>query len=67
MLADLEFRDDDSEEEKRIKFQLIDLYNQRLKKREQIKQFVIEHRLLDSKYQEEKNKLRSELERESFE
>ena len=41
MLANLEFRDDDSEEEKRIKFLIIDLYNRRLEKRNQIKHFVI--------------------------
>jgi len=33
LLAELEFNDDDSEEEEQIKFNIIDIYNQKLAER----------------------------------
>ena len=66
LLANLEFRDDDCEEEKRIKFQFIEEYNRRLNKRNHVKQFILEHRLLEDNFQKEAEKGRTDLEKEAF-
>jgi transcriptional adapter 2-alpha len=47
----MEFNDDDSEEEKRMKFRLIDIYNHKLTERIRRKEFVISRKLLDVKEQ----------------
>ena len=67
LLANLEFRDDDCEEEKRIKYRIIEEYNKRLEKRNKIKEFVLEHRLFEDNYPKEMDKNRNEYEREAFE
>ncbi len=41
-LADMDFAEDDTEEETRIKFCILEIYNRRLKEREKRKKFVIE-------------------------
>jgi len=41
LLANLEFRDDDTEEETRIKHLIIKEYNRRLDRRNEIKKFVL--------------------------
>jgi len=45
----MEFNDDDSEEEKKMKYRLIDIYNQKLTERIRRKEFVISRKLLDLK------------------
>lgn len=47
LLADLEFRDDDDENEVAVKMKLISEYNKRIEKRRRVHTFVLEHRLLD--------------------
>lgn len=49
LLAEMEFNDDDSEEEKQMKFRLIDIYNHKLDERIKRKEFVITRGLLDLK------------------
>jgi transcriptional adapter 2-alpha len=49
LLAEMEFNDDDSEEEKKMKYRLIDIYNQKLTERIRRKEFVISRKLLDLK------------------
>lgn len=51
LLAEMEFNDDDSEEEKQMKFRLIDIYNHKLDERIKRKEFVITRGLLDLKEQ----------------
>lgn len=58
-MANLEFRDDDSEEEIAIKFKIIDAYNRRIEQRNHVKHFVLEHRLLEENYQKEMDKYRN--------
>ena len=48
-MADLEFFDDDTEEEKKLKNDVIELYNARLDERIRRKKFVTERGLLDFK------------------
>lgn len=49
LLADMEFHDDDSTENIKLKEQVIELYNARLDERIRRKKFVIERGLLDLK------------------
>ena len=63
ILANLEFRDDDCEEEIQIKFKLIEEYNKRLDRRNSVKKFVIEHRLLEDNYQKDMDRNRTDLEK----
>lgn len=49
LLADMEFHDDESSENVRLKENVIDLYNARLDERIRRKKFVIERGLLDLK------------------
>ena len=55
----MEFRDDDCEQEIRIKFQMIEEYNRRLERRNHVKKFVLEHRLLEDHYQKDMDKSRT--------
>ena len=50
-IADLEFLDEDTDEDKALKFKMLELYNQELNEREQRKEFVIEHNLIDIRKQ----------------
>jgi transcriptional adapter 2-alpha len=56
LLAEMEFNEDDSEEEKKVKFRLMDIYNYRLTERIRRKEFVINGNLLDAKEQNQFNK-----------
>lgn len=47
LIADLAIEDDDTEEEKALKLRLVQIYNERLEKRETVKAFLLEHGLLD--------------------
>ena len=50
-IADLEFLDEDTDEDKALKFKMLELYNQELNEREKRKEFVIEHNLIDIRKQ----------------
>ena len=50
MLADLEFKDDDTPEEIELKFRIIENYNKRLDERQKRYQFTIDHHILDIDY-----------------
>ena len=45
----MEFNDDDTEEEREMKFRLIDIYNKKLTERIKRKEFVISRKILDTK------------------
>ena len=66
LLADLEFNEDDSTEERSMKLQLIDVYNERLGERIKRKEFVISRKLLDLKEQARLDRSRSKEEKEIF-
>ena len=62
----MEFNDDDSEEEKLMKFRLIDIYNHKLDERLKRKEFVITRGLLDLKEQMRLEKNRTKEEKEIY-
>jgi len=64
LLADLEFNDHDSEEDRKLKLKMLDIYEQKLKVREQMKNIVLEHGLLDFKKHQNLERKRSKAERE---
>jgi transcriptional adapter 2-alpha len=66
LLAEMEFNDDDSEEEKKMKFRLIDIYNHKLTERIRRKEFVISRKLLDLKEQNRLDKTRTKEEKEIY-
>lgn len=66
LLAEMEFNDDDSEEEKKMKFRLIDIYNHKLTERIRRKEFVISRKLLDLKEQSRLDKTRTKEEKEIY-
>ena len=66
LLAEMEFNEDDSQEEKQMKFNLIDIYNKRLTERIRRKEFVISRKLLDLKEQLRLDKTRSKEEKEIY-
>lgn len=47
LIADLVINDTDTDEEKRLKFRLVEIYNQRLKKREEMKHLMIARNLVN--------------------
>ena len=49
ILHDMEFFDNETEDDRQLKFQVLDLYNARLDERIKRKKFVIERELLDIK------------------
>ena len=59
LLAEMEFNEDDSEEERKMKFRLIDIYNHKHNERLRRKEFVISRRLLDLKEQLRLDRTRS--------
>lgn len=59
LLAEMEFNDDDTEEEKAMKYRLMDIYNEKLNERIKRKEFVITRKLLDLKEQMRLDKLRT--------
>lgn len=66
LLAEMEFNDDDTEEEKEMKFNLITIYNHKLTERIRRKEFVITRNLLDLKEQARIEKMRSKEEKEIY-
>jgi len=58
-IADLDFRDDDSEEIKQAKLRMLEIYNRRLDDRERVKQFILDRGLLNMKKEGALNKKRS--------
>ena len=66
LLSELEFFDDDKIQEKRLKFEIIDLYNQRLDERIKRKNFVIERELVDVKKIQGLEKRKNKREKEIF-
>ena len=64
LLAEMEFNDDDSEEDKAMKFRLIDIYNHKLDERIKRKEFVISRKLLDIREQMRLDKARTKEEKE---
>lgn len=64
LLADMEFFDDDTEAEKKLKDDVLKLYNEKLDERIARKKFVIENGLLDIKKQHQRERNRPKEERE---
>jgi transcriptional adapter 2-alpha len=64
VLADLEFNDDDDESERKLKHEVIAIYNKRLDERERRKRLIIERGLLDYKRLQAADRKRSPEERE---
>ncbi|KAK6588248.1 hypothetical protein RS030_6792 [Cryptosporidium xiaoi] len=64
LLADMEFRDHDTPQEKELKLQILEIYNSKLDERTYRKRFVIERNLLDIKQQQQKEKKRTKDERD---
>ena len=62
----MEFNEDDTEEEKEMKFKLIDIYNKKLTERIKRKEFVINRKLLDIREQNKIEKIRSKEEKEIY-
>lgn len=60
----MEFNDDDTEEETKLKYQVLEYYNARLDERIRRKKFVIERGLLDLKKIQKQEKKRSKEERD---
>ena len=63
-LAEMEFRDNDTEEDVRMKLRMIEIYNARLQERARRKQFILERELLNVKRQQIVEKKRSQYERD---
>ena len=55
----MEFNDDDTEEEKEMKFRLIDIYNKKLTERIKRNEFVISRKILDTKEQSKVEKAKN--------
>lgn len=64
LLAEMEFTEEDTEDEKSCKYSILEIYNKRLKEREKRKKFVIERELLNLKKYVEEEKKMSKVERE---
>ena len=58
----MEFNEDDTEEEKLMKFRLMDIYNHKLAERNKRKDFVISRKLLDIREQMRLDKTRTKVE-----
>lgn len=64
LLADLEFFEDDTEQDIKLKNDVIELYNARLDERIRRKKFVLERGLLDFKRQQKQERKKTKEERE---
>lgn len=62
----MEFNDEDTEEEREMKFKILEVYNHRLTERIKRKTFVIDRQLLDVRLQSQLEKSRSKEEREVY-
>jgi transcriptional adapter 2-alpha len=63
-LAEMEFRENDTEEDVQMKLRMIEIYNSRLQERARRKQFILERNLLNVKKQQNVEKKRSQYERD---
>ena len=63
-LAEMEFRDNDTEEDVQMKLRMIEIYNSRLEERGRRKNFILERNLLNVKKQQNLEKKRSQYERD---
>ncbi|CEG00111.1 Zinc finger, ZZ-type [Ostreococcus tauri] len=63
-LAEMEFRENDTEEDVQMKLRMIEIYNSRLQERARRKQFILERNLLNVKKQQNLEKKRSQYERD---
>lgn len=63
-ICEMEFNEDDTEEETKLKYQVLEYYNARLDERIRRKKFVIERGLLDLKKIQKQEKKRSKEERD---
>jgi transcriptional adapter 2-alpha len=63
-LAEMEFRENDTEEDVKMKLRMIEIYNSRLQERARRKQFILERNLLNVKRQQNLEKKRSQYERD---
>ena len=66
LLAEMEFLEDDTEEEKEMKFQMLEIYNERLTQRNQKKDFVVSRGILDLDKQLKFEKTRTKTEKEIY-
>jgi len=66
LLADLEFDESDSPEDEELKLKMLDIYNQKLNVREQMKKIVLDHGLLDFKRKQQTERRRSKAERQIY-
>eukprot|EP00938_MAST-03A_sp_MAST-3A-sp1_P006939 g6939.t1 len=64
LLADLEFEDHDTPEDRKLKLKMLDIYEQKLKVREQMRKIVLEHGLLDFKNHQNRERKYSKAERQ---
>jgi len=63
-LAEMEFRENDTEEDVQMKLRMIEIYNSRLQERARRKQFILERNLLNVKKQQNVEKKWSQYERD---
>ena len=63
-LAEMEFRELDTEEDRKLKIRMIEIYNERLAERQRRKNFILERGLLNVKKQQMFEKKRSQYERD---
>ena len=63
-LAEMEFRELDTEEDRKLKIRMIEIYNERLVERQRRKNFILERGLLNVKKQQTFEKKRSQYERD---
>ncbi|SJK86596.1 transcriptional adapter 2-alpha [Babesia microti strain RI] len=66
ILADMEFRDDDTPQQKELKLKVIEIYNSKLDERIYRKRIIIERGLLDSKSTQQREKKLTSEERELY-
>jgi hypothetical protein len=64
LLADMVFSDDDHPEDRRLKLQILRIYNSKLDERDERKRFVIDRGLVDFKAQQAADRRRSKEERD---
>lgn len=66
IVADMEFRDDDTEEDIQEKVRVIDIYNTRLTERERRRRFVMDRKLINIRKQQNLDRRRNPAEREMY-
>ncbi|KAL0050679.1 hypothetical protein WJX82_004874 [Trebouxia sp. C0006] len=66
IVADMEFRDDDTEEDIQEKVRVIDIYNTRLTERERRRRFVMDRKLINVRKQQNLDRRRNPAEREMY-